>query len=232
MIQVIQKSDKLSLNQKSELEALYFPWISECDNSGVTIQAINLEERIAKDPQFFLYLLKAIHSKDNELNKNFSRLAYEVLSGVKRAPGILDDNSFSVKEFERWLQAVTNEVTQLRIEIKHLRYWIGKSLFHTPRSSNNLWLFEVLDVLNTDENSDLLEAFNSEIFCSRGVRIVDLTGKEEFDLAKHYRELSTLAQHEGFYNVYPVLLSAAEDFQREAEETVSGKRYALPEYTS
>lgn len=228
LIKALQNSEMLSLNKKSELEALYFPWISDNDSSGVTIRAINLEERIAKEPLFFMVFLKAMYSKIDEVNESFARLAYQVLSGVKRAPGVLDERSFCLKEFEQWLQTATQEAIQLRIDIKDLRRWIGKTLFYAPRNGDGLWLSEVLEVLNADENSDLLEAFDSEIFCSRGVHIVDLTGKEEFDLAKQYRALSDLAEFEGFYNVYPVLLRAAESFQQEAEEILSGKRYASP----
>ncbi|MEZ8405428.1 hypothetical protein CWO23_00800 [Vibrio splendidus] len=228
LIKALQNSEILSLNKKSELEALYFPWISDNDSSGVTIKAINLEERIAKAPLFFMTFLKAAYSKDDEVNESFARLAYQVLSGVKRAPGVLDESSFCVKELEQWLKTATQEAIQLQIDIKVLRHWIGKTLFYAPKTSDGLWLPEVLEVLNADDNSDLLEAFDSEIFCSRGVRIVDLTGKEEFDLAKQYRELSELAELEGFYNVYPVLLRASESFQQEAEETLSGKRYSFP----
>lgn len=225
LIKILQNSEALSLDKKSQLELKYFFCISDTDSTGVKIRAINIEERIAKEPLFFMFFLKSLQSKNDDIDKYLSRLSYHVLSKVKRAPGVLDNRSFCLEEFKKWLQAATKEAIELQIDIKHLRCWIGRILFYAPRNSDELWISEVLDLLNADENSDLLEAFKSEIFCSRGIYQVDLTGKEELDLAEKYRALSKLAELEGFYNVYPVLLRAAESFQQEAEQTLSGKGF-------
>ncbi|WP_047686020.1 MULTISPECIES: hypothetical protein [Xenorhabdus] len=72
-------------------------------------------------------------------------------------------------------------------------------MFYAPKDLNDLWCPQILEILNADEDADLLKAFQNEIFDSRGVRLVDLTGQEEFELADKYKKLAVLAEQEGFW---------------------------------
>ncbi|SGZ10065.1 Putative uncharacterized protein [Moritella viscosa] len=224
LIENLQESDVLSVVQKAHVEILYSALIFDRYHSQV--KAVNLEKRISNEPLYYLEWYQTLISDDiTEETDNIKKLAYDIISNVKRAPGVTEDGQFSSNIFSSWLRSATDKAKELNLDLKPMRIWLGQILFYTPRDSNNLWCPDVLEILNAEKNLDLLEAFHQEIFSSRGVRTVDMTGREDFELANQYKELAVLAEQEGFWNIYPILDGASKDFQWEGEAIVNGDLY-------
>ena len=190
----------------------------------------HLHKKLASEPQFFCEVIRLIYRSKNEEKKEdkiderkqaIATNAWDLLHNWNRPPGLLDDGTFSDKDFEEWLSHVKDECTRTgHIEVAMIK--VGEVLFYAPEDSQELWINRgVAKALNDLTMEDIRRGFRTEAYNSRGVYWVNPTGKLERELAQQWKEKADAVEAAGFARFASTLNELAESYNREAEQVIS-----------
>ncbi len=222
LIKRLQNSKTTDQDALFQIEWNFLPWLDQFSSGS----PITLEKRLASDPAFFAELVRLVFrsKKDNEdcveeigkQNQYLVRNAYKLLTEWKRCPGIQEDGTLDVKEFNEWI----NEARRITEETGHAevaQIQIGHVLTFAPPDPSGLWIHEaVATVLNYRDTRQMRSGFTTELFNQRGVH--DFThGQEERELAKQNREKAEALDTRGFSRFATAMRKFAEQYNREAE---------------
>lgn len=188
-----------------------------------------LESRLANQPDFFCEVIRLIfRSKDEEKQdeepddhkKAIATNAWRLLHKWKRPPGLHEDGSFSVKDFEAWLENVKNQCRETgHLEVAMSK--VGEVLPYCPADPQGLWIVQAAaNALNARDAEDMRRGFRTEVFNSRGVQWVDPTGKPERELAAQWRKKADAIENAGFPRFAVILRELSEFYDREAERII------------
>ncbi len=190
---------------------------------------VSLENRLASDPEFFCQVIQTVFFAENETRpseptdekvKAFKQNAYSLLFGWKTPPGMRPDKTFSPDAFTKWLDHVKNACRKSGHLIIALEQ-IGQVLIHCQNIDDNLWLPHVVaKALNERDASDLRRGFRLGISNSRGVFIVDPTGKPESDLAAKYEQKADEMERLQFSRLARTLRDLADSYHFEAQQRI------------
>ena len=136
-------------------------------------------------------------------------------------PGTQSDGQFLPEQFEKWL----NRTKEACAESGHLEVAlmnIGKVLIHAPSDPDGLWIHRtVASALNARDAENLRNSFRTGIFNSRGVHVIDPTGKPERELAQKYNQQAEEVENAGYHRFAVTLKKLAEEYEREAETYIA-----------
>ena len=190
----------------------------------------SLENRLSSDSKFFCEVIRLRYpsKKKMESPKEFSEQekviaenAYKLLDKWKIPPGTQSDGQFSPEQFEEWLNTTKEACAKsghLDVALMH----IGKVLIHAPSDPEGLWIHRtVASALNAKDAEKLRDSFWAGICNSRGVHIIDPTGKPERELAQKYKQQAEEVENEGYQRFAVILRKLAEGYEREAEINVA-----------
>ncbi len=190
----------------------------------------SLENRLSSDPGFFCEVIRLIYrsKKEPEHPREFSERdkaiaenAYKLLDKWKTPPGTQSDGQFLPEQFTEWLNTTKEACAKsghLDVALMH----IGKVLIHAPSDPEGLWIHRtVASALNEKDAEKLRDSFWAGICNSRGVHIIDPTGKPERELAKKYKQQAEEVENEGYQRFAVILRKLAEGYEREAEINVA-----------
>ena len=190
----------------------------------------SLENRLSSDPGFFCEVIRLIYrsKKEPEHPREFSERdkaiaenAYKLLDKWKTPPGTQSDGQFLPEQFTEWLNTTKEACAKsghLDVALMH----IGKVLIHAPSDPEGLWIHRtVASALNAKDAEKLRDSFWAGICNSRGVHIIDPTGKPERELAKKYKQQAEEVENEGYQRFAVILRKLAEGYEREAEINVA-----------
>jgi len=193
-------------------------------------KAITLHKYLSTEPSFLLNILKLLYksekgeenkSKTKERNQVAINNALQLLHEWKNVPGINDDNIFSESIFMEWF----NTVKKICAEEGYLyvaMYQIGKVLYYTPKDENGLWINKkIAQLLDDKESGDLRSGYCNEVYNSRGAHFIDVTGSEEKNIAKFWRERSKELENEGFTCFAASIKGIADGYEYEAKRIKS-----------
>ena len=185
-----------------------------------------LENRLASDPEFFCKVIRLSYrsKKETESPKEFSEQdkavaenAYTLFDKWKIPPGKQPDGQFLPEQFEEWLNRTKEacaESGHLGVALMH----IGKVLIHAPPDPEGLWIHQtVASALNARDAEQLRNSFRTGIFNSRGIHVIDPTGKPERELAEKYKQKAEEVENEGYHRFAVTLRELAKEYEREAE---------------
>ena len=82
-------------------------------------------------------------------------------------------------------------------------------------------LFRSAAALNDREADDMRAGFRTGTYNSRGVHLVDPTGKPERELAEQFRSKAEEIENAGFQRFAVTLRGLADGYDREAERLIS-----------
>ena len=159
------------------LEWLYLPLLN---SYGITRNPKNLEEELAKNPDFFVEVLSLVYKAENnekseegndtipeESIKNRASQAYLLLHSWKKIPGMQSDYSIDEHILKDWIynaRKLAKENNRLDVADMH----IGQVLAQFPED-NQLWpseiIFKVIEELNSDS---LNNNYSTAMFNKRG----------------------------------------------------------------
>ncbi len=165
-----------------QLEWLYLPIL---DSYGTRRNPKNLEEELAKNPEFFIDVLKWIYlPKDktlleeerkgitDEVINSRAKQSYHLLNSWKKIPGMKDDNSIDELELKNWIDKVRELAKKVsRLEVADMQ--IGKLLAQYPENIPE-WpqetIFNIIEEINTKslKNNYSSALYNKRSFTSRG----------------------------------------------------------------
>lgn len=189
-----------------------------------------LENRLASDPGFFCEVIRSVYRSKKEHKSEKERTeqevavaenAYRLLHKWQTPPGMQPDDSISKEHLVRWLESVKaacNKSGHLEVALTH----VGQVLFRcAPDPSGQLWIdCAAAEVLNATDADKIRHGFALAIFNSRGIHVVDPSGKPELDLSAKYRKQAEEAENAGYQRLAVTMREVADFYTREANRII------------
>ncbi|MDD2197352.1 MAG: hypothetical protein PHW91_09245 [Bacteroidales bacterium] len=233
LIKYLQNDKTVNSNDLFRIEWAYLQLLDGHNDARPKL----LENKLATDPNFFCELIQLIYKSKNaphsqiettDQEKSKALNAWKLLNEWSIPPGSQTNGSFKSEDFHKWIMDV-REICDKSGHLEIAQTHIGKVLFHSPPDINGFWINETIaDELNKSESQILREGFCNAIFNSRGVHIVDPTGKPEMELAQKYNQQATEAESKGFYRIATSLNNLANSYEKDAERII--EQHRLDEY--
>jgi len=222
LIKYLQDSTTTDKDALFQIEWNFLPWLDRFSSGS----PVTLEKRLSSDPTFFAETIGLVFRSSNVSEddieesdahrKNLARNAYRLLTEWKRCPGTKDDGSFSIDEFNNWL----NEARRLTEESGHTevaQIQIGHVLTCAPPDPNGLWIHNtVASALNFRDTTEMRSGYTTQLFNDRGVHGFT-HGKEERILARENREKAEVLDSKGYTRFASAMREFADQYEREAE---------------
>lgn len=177
IFEALDKRDDIENNILINLEWLYLPFL---DSHGSRRNPKNLEAELAKNPDFFVDVLKWVyipkdekkieeerHGISDQVIQNRAEQGSHLLHSWKMIPGMKDDNSIDEEELKIWIQkARTLAEEASRLDVADMQ--IGKVLAQYPENVSQ-WpqekIFKIIEEINSDS---LNRSYSSALFNKRG----------------------------------------------------------------
>ena len=225
LIKFLQAEPLTNQDDILKVEWAYVPLLDRHRNAAPQF----LERRLTNDPGFFCEIIRLIYRSKNEdqqsrkpteESKAIAKNAWRLLHEWKTPPGTQEDGTFSEEHFTQWLQRVKEACSasgHLEVALIH----IGEVLIHAPSDPDGLWIRRaVAAALNDREAQDMRRGYSTATFNSRGVYLVDPTGKPEKELAEKFRSKAEEVENEGFQRFAITLRSLADNYDSDAKRIV------------
>jgi transcriptional regulator with XRE-family HTH domain len=224
---VFNRLDQDELVSESEIVALEWRYYQALKHSERP--ARNLHKALAREPVFFVTLLKALYGPgegseteeqpiDSEAAQAVASQAYDVLSDWRYVPGSDDTGVIDSVALQVWVK----EVRRLAGEVNRgdiAEQKIGEILSAARFAKGEPWPPEpVRELIESDRSPHLEEGFEIGLYNRRGVtmRMPTDGGEQERDLATKYRtDAKELAIK--WPQTSAVLRRIAESYERDAE---------------
>lgn len=226
LIKHLQSDSAVSDDDLFRVEWAYLPLLNQLDGN----KPVYLHRKLANEPDFFCEVIQLIYRSDkqgdkagepSEEQRAIATNAHRLLREWTRPPGLKDDGTFDSEHFKGWLQ----RVREVCIETGHLEVAlinIGEALIYSPADEDGLWINKtVADALNDRYSEEMRDGFRTALYNSRGVHMVDPSGKPEMDLAEKYEKKAEDAENAGFHRLAVTLRGLSESYIREAERVRS-----------
>ena len=185
-----------------------------------------LEHRLATDPAFYCEIIRIIFrsrhedkrvKEPSEKERKIAGHAYRLLREWNVPPGTLADGSFSSDAFETWLKEM-KETCEKTGHLEVAMSQLGQVVIYAPPDPDGLWIHKtVAEALNAKDSEKMRSGFSTGVFNSRGVVLVDPSGKPEDELAAKYNAKADEVEAAGFHRLAVTMRSLAETYSREAE---------------
>lgn len=205
------------------VEFLYLPFLDT--SADRNIKPTELNNALATDPGFFQEIIGMLYKSDKgteSQNKNefFVHNAFRLLHQWDVLPGLNSDGNFEYSTFKQWYERVLNLCEQsghLNVAKRH----IGNVLFYTPADKDGFWINkDVASLINEENNDDLRRGYRQKAINSRGVSVVDFSGKKDRARAKDYSQKADELEKYGFLNFAETLKDLAKDSERDALRSI------------
>ena len=225
IIKDLQKDPEADQEDLLRVEWVYLPLLER--HLGASPKT--LEFGLASDPEFYCKVIKLVFRPEgqdaragqrSEQDKALAQSAYSLLFEWETPPGSQPDDTFSPEAFTEWLnrvKTVCGESGHLGIALEQ----VGEVLIHCPPDPDGLWIHRsVAKALNDKDVEAMREGFSIGISNSRGVYVVDGTGKQERELAREYRRKAEEVENEGYHRLATTIREIAKHYDREAERNI------------
>ena len=227
LIKFLQTNPEVAVEDVLAVEWAYLPLLDD-HHGGPPPRT--LENKLATDPDFFCKIVQSVYRSKNidaasyqpsKKEQKIAQNAWRLLLEWKTPPGMQKNETFDDDQFESWFKDVVEICTKSgHLEVAHIE--VGKVLIHCPHDDDGLWIRRsVARVLDQHNADDLRSGYHSGWYNSRGVHHVDPTGKPERDLAEQFRKKANDIENAGFQRLAAELRQLADQYDREADQTVS-----------
>lgn len=228
IIELIKALQNDSLTDEEDLfrvEWAYLPLLDRHNHAQPKL----IETRLATQPEFFCEVIRLIYRSKNEekqdkepdeKRKAIANNAWQLLYVWKMPPGLKHDGSFSVQDFEAWLESVKKECKKSgHFEVAMIK--VGEILLYCPADPQGLWIVQAAaSALNARDAEKMRSGFRTEVLNSRGVHYIDPTGKPERELALQWRAKADEVENAGFARFATTLRELADSYDREADRII------------
>lgn len=226
-LQTMQKSDKQK-NLLMQVEFYYLPLLDSTLHKGLS--PATLYSALAEDPNFFhqiiTYAYKSLNpGKNLQVNDGLAKNAFTLMFQWNKMPGVVN-GKLNYDIFMKWYK----KAIQLCKKSGHLhvaKEHIGETLFYSPKDPSGFWIDKrIAALLDKEENEELRRGYRCEAFNSRGVRVVDFSGKREHAAAQEQNRIADDLENNHFPNFAKVFRDLAKIYDQEAESAIKdGKRF-------
>jgi hypothetical protein len=226
IIKALQDDPNINQDDLFSIEWTYLPLLT---GPGRQASPKLLERKLASDPDFFCEAIRLLYRSKKETKsarepteqeKMIAENVWRLLDDWRTPPGTHVDGSFSVGDFNNWLDSVKTKCEQsghLKVGLST----IGQVLIHYCPDPDGLWIHKALaEALNAEDAEKMRRGFSRGIFNSRGVHAIDPQGKPEKELAAKYRQKAEEVENAGFYRFAITLRNLAITYEHEAERII------------
>lgn len=221
LIGMLQDDPEINENDLMTIEWAYLSLLNEFSRA----KPRTLEKNLSTKPDLFIDAIQMTYRSKNksddeepdEARLGIASNAWKLLYQWKRPPGKLDDGTFSYEVLKDWFEVVNLKAKDSghhEVALNH----VGKVLFYVVSDPNGLWIHrQVAELLDKQENEQLRLGFKTEIYNSRGVHVVDPSGKPEQELAALWRRRADDVEKLGLIRFATSLKEIAKSYDLEAD---------------
>jgi len=197
ILHALDRLDAIEDHEIARLEWMYLPALTHSKR-----QPKLLHQELAKDPLFFVEILKFIYRSENdqddsaepdEMTATRFELGYKLLESWNQIPGLTEEGRVDLEQLRSWvLQARTACQQSGRGTIGDQK--IGKVLAYAPKTPDGIWPdLGVREVIEEVSSRELELGIEIGVYNKRGVwsKSVGEGGLQERQLAETYRNYAT-----------------------------------------
>ena len=225
LIQKLQKEQAPSIQELSEIELIYLPWLN--DFSQVRPRALIV--RLANDSNFFCGLIQLYYKRrhdDNpaedtpKISSAWAQRLFQVFHPFRAIPGTDWDGVFHEDIFMAWLKSVKTWARENdRYEVAMQA--VGSGLSYAPVDEDGLLREPIFRItLNASDAGEIRNGYSLGIYNQRGAHIVDPEGKPERTLAQKYKQAGENAEKRGLSRYAELLHEIGEQYDWEADRII------------
>ncbi len=210
MIKAVQQSPDVNAKETAQYEWFFFGLFESGGHRGFSPVALNNE--LANNPKLFCEALELAYltSKEAKIPQNKRKAkprsetesrraenAWRLLHDWNVVPGVDETGAFDEKRFRKWVKeafALAQKIDRLEAA----KMVLGGVAIHAPECSDFWMPHELANLLENPENGQMLSAFQSAKFNSRGVYNVDPTMQADQKLADQYEQQAQQADRFGY----------------------------------
>lgn len=222
LIKWIQENPNASDSDLFQVEWGYLPLL---DRRFGGVSPKSLEERLARDADFFCEIIRTIFRSTNEERrksdlsedkKEIAENAYRLLHEWTTPPGTTADDNWDSDAFRDWLDIVkrsSRESGHYEVAMSQ----IGQVLPYVTADSSGLWIHKTAaEALNDKDADEMRSGFTTKLFNMRGTHGFT-HGREEREIAKAYREKAEAVENATYHRLATALRDLAAWYERDAE---------------
>lgn len=233
--EVIDASTSLGLEQKAGLEFAYVDALVSLFGRKKKSHLSNLEKYVEKQPDFYVQALAwAYKRKDGkedppelkappERKTAVAERAHKMLEGLSRLPGYGQGTELRHELLLDWVQKVRALAAEIgRLDVADI--CIGRLLSTAPEGVDGVWPCEpVRQVMEDIQSKTMTHGASIGRFNSRGAVWRARGGKQEWDLASHYRQASESLEFSHPFVATTLLGDLAQKYERIAKREDTGE---------
>jgi hypothetical protein len=229
IVEIIKALQDDPKTNQDELFSIEWAYLRLLTGPGRMASPKLLERKLSSDPDFFCEAIRLLYRSKNESESNrepteqqkmIAESVWRLLNDWSTLPGMHQDGSFPVENFNSWLDSVKIKC-RLSGHLEVALTTIGQVLIHYIPDPSGLWIHKGLaKALHADDAEKMRNGFRIGIFNSRGVHAVDPTGKPEKELAAKYRQQAEEVENAGYYRFAITLKSLSDSYDHEAERII------------
>lgn len=233
IIKALQDDPETNQNDLSNIEWAYLSLLTGPRGHRKNVSPKLLEQKLASEPDFFCEIIRLLYKSKNETKSNkepteqqmtIAENAGRLLRNWSTPPGTQVDGSFSVGNFNNWLNSVKTKCNQSG-HLEVAMSTIGQVLIHYVPDPDGLWIHKALaEALNEEDAERMRNGFDIGILNSRGAHFVDPTGKPEKELAAKYRQQAEEVENSGYHRFAITLRNLADSYEHDAKRIIENHR--------
>lgn len=229
LIKKLQDQKELNIQELSEIELLYLPWLN--DYSSVHPRALIF--RLANDADFFCELLQLYYKKRHEdasmetapkISPAWAKRFFQIFYKFRAIPGTDWNGVFHEDIFIAWLEKV-KIWTRANDRYEVAMQAVGNGLSYAPVDKDGLLCEQILrKTLNASDAEEIRKGYSLGIFNQRGAHFIDPEGKAERTLARKYTMAAEKAEELGYSRYSELLKKIGDRYIWEAEQNALSER--------
>ena len=238
--ELIEASDRFSVEQKAQLEFAYLDVLS--DRVGSNAYGIpNLEKYVQSNPEFFVQAVSWAYKRDDNRDDEeawradpdqiqfYAERGHRLLESLERLPGHDHNGKLGLANLAAWIDAVREAGEKVgRLSMTDLS--IGKLFSASPEGDDGVWpCEEVRDVLELVQSESMCDGLTTGKYNRRGVVMRGEGGQQERDLAQKFKDWANALRYSHPFTAANVLDRMADSYNRDAdwEDSEAGIRRRL-----
>ena len=185
----------------------------------------NLYLKISNDPDFFLAVLYARFGDMEHLEKyhlcypQTTSNIFAFLNEWHTIPGSKPDGSIDISMLRNWVRVVEKETDNTDLK-EYAMTLLGHTFYYAPADESFFINKDIARIIHNDKSESIGSGYEAEAFNSRGLHIVDETGREDFKLRDDYYAYAKQADERGLYRFAANLRNIAKMFDRCGYEAI------------
>lgn len=193
---LLNLSGEFTVDEMAELEFFY---IDVFDSHGQESRMLNLEKKIAMNPEFFVQAVAFLYKRDDgkedppetltldkEQRSHRANACYKLLSNIQIIPGADQNGNLTTNGLVAWIEGVREQCAAL-CRTTMGDQTIGQMMAYAPAGDDGVWPCKpVRDALEDVMTDHIGKGLKVALFNSRGVHSRGEGGWQERELAARY----------------------------------------------